>query len=56
MHNIMCLSKQAYKTKKEALDILEHLREKYDEDEPIPNTLSVYRCPMCYLYHLGNRR
>ena len=55
--NKMCLNKQIYKSKQEALDILEYSRRKaVNEGREFPNNLKVYKCPLCQNYHLGSKK
>lgn len=52
----MCLSKEKYESKKEALCVIEYLRRRaLEENYSFSNNLKIYKCPLCHKYHLGSK-
>jgi len=51
----MCLSKQSYSTKKEAMVALKETRRDGELTWFPLTTLNVYKCPFCFDFHIGNR-
>ena len=48
LQNKMCLTKESYSTKEDAMRIKNVLTTRYV-------SLNVYKCPFCLKYHIGNK-
>jgi len=51
----MCLNKETYDTRQEALSVVEYVYSK-EAEEGYSVNLKVYKCPLCQKYHLGSKR
>lgn len=49
----ICSRKIRYHTKKKAIYAMAQLKKFF---KILPPTLSIYKCPHCKLYHLGNKK